>query len=116
MCLLYYREDALGELSKSASDSLLAASCAYDDDLRETGHYIASSVLQPAGTGSMLRVWRGQVTVMERPVSVGEEQLGGFLLVEAGDLNDAIRIGAKSPLARLGHVEVRLVKEIPRER
>ena len=80
-------------------------------ELLQSGHYIASARLQPAESATTVRVRDGTVFVSAGPVAETTEQLGGFYLIDARDLNDAIRIAAKMSGARLGWIDVRPLKE-----
>ena len=75
---------------------------AYREELRQGGYLIASSPLQPVRTATTIRVRNGKVSITDGPFAETREQLGGFYLIEARDLNDAIRVASKMPPARLG--------------
>jgi len=82
------------------------------DRLRESGRLLAAEALQPVQTSTTVRVRNGRVAVTDGPFAETKEQLAGFYLVEARDLNEAIQIAAKIPPAREGCVEVRPVREL----
>ena len=82
------------------------------DGFRERGLLLAAEALQPVDTATTVRVRNGKVTVTDGPFAETKEQLAGFYLVDARDLNDAIQIAAKIPPAREGSVEVRPVREL----
>ncbi len=82
------------------------------DDLRKSGRLLAAEALQPVDTASSVRVRNGQVVVTDGPFIETKEHLAGFYLVDARDLNDAIRIAARIPPAREGTVEVRPVRAL----
>lgn len=84
----------------------------YLESLKANGQYIAASPLQPARTASTLRVHNGALSVTDGPFVETKEQLAGFYLIEARDLNDAIRLAAKTPSSRLGTIEIRPLKEL----
>lgn len=113
LCLVYYDEAKLEALSASEHDALMSESLAYDEELRKSGHYIVSNALQPARMATTLRVRGGRVAMAGGPCAETGEQLGGFILIEARDLNEAIRVAAKIPPARLGCIEVRPVRGTP---
>jgi hypothetical protein len=79
------------------------------DGLRERGVLLAAEALQPIETAATVRVRNGKVSVTDGPFAETKEQLGGFYLIEARDLNDAIQVASKIPSARLGSIEVRPV-------
>jgi hypothetical protein len=112
LCLVYYDEKKLDALSKDEYDALVREALAYDDELRKGGHYVASDALQSVRTATTLRVANGRLSTTDGPFAETKEQLGGFILIEARDLNEAIRLAAKIPPARLGCLEVRPVKEL----
>jgi hypothetical protein len=111
LCLVYYAEKKLDALSESDEHALLDEVLAYGEALRHSGHYIASDGFQPVRAAMTVRVRNGQVSTSDGPVAETKEQLGGFMLIEARDLNDAIRVASKIPPGRLGCVEVRPVRE-----
>lgn len=109
LCLVYSDEEKLHTLPDSPEDAECAA---YDDTLRESGHRIAAEALEPVQTATTVRVRNGKASVTDGPFAETKEQLAGFYLVEARDLNEAIRIAAKIPAARVGSVEVRPVRQL----
>ncbi len=82
------------------------------DGLRQSGVLLAAEALQPTDTAATVRVRNGNVSVVDGPFAETKEQLAGFYLIEARDLNDAIQIAAKIPPAREGSVEVRPIREL----
>jgi hypothetical protein len=115
LCLVYIDEKKLDALSKSELNALIDESLAYDEMLRKSGHYIASDALQPVHAATTLRVQKGKVSTTDGPFAETKEQLGGFILINARDLNDAIQVAAKIPPARLGCIEVRPIKELKQQ-
>jgi hypothetical protein len=112
LCLVYGEEKALDALSKGEMDVLVDKSLAYDDVLRKSGHYLVSEALQPVKDAKTVRVRSGEVSITDGPFAETKEQLLGFILIEAGGLNDAVRIAAKIPMASLGSIEVRPVLDL----
>ena len=82
------------------------------DDMRKKGRLLAAEPLFPVQTAKTVRVRSGQVSITDGPFAETKEQLAGFYLVEARDLNEAIQIAAKIPPARTGSIEVRPVREL----
>lgn len=82
-------------------------------DLAARGQYLAANPLQPVATATSVRVRNGKRIVTDGPFAETREQLGGYFLVEASDLDEAVRIAARIPGARKGTIEVRPVLEIP---
>jgi hypothetical protein len=115
LCLVYLEEKKLYALSKSESEALIKESLAYDDELRRSGHYIVSNALQPVRFATTVRAQRGNVSVTDGPFAETKEQLGGFVLIEARDLNDAIHVASKIPPGRLGCIEVRPIMELSQQ-
>ncbi|MGH7673284.1 MAG: YciI family protein [Gemmatimonadales bacterium] len=105
LCLVYGDEN---ELHTVPDRECLA----YDDALRTSGRGLASEALQPAETAATVRVRNGKVSVTDGPFAETKEQLAGFYLIEARDLDEAIQVAAKIPPARVGSVEVRPIRPI----
>ena len=112
LCLVYYDEKKLAALTQAELDALIEEALAYDDELRKGGHYIASDALQPVSTATTLRVHKSKVSLTDGPFAETKEQLGGFILIEARDLNEALHVASKIPPARLGSIEVRPVWDL----
>ncbi len=85
---------------------------AYSDGLKKSGALLAAEPLHPVATATTVRVRNGKVTVTDGPFAETKEQLAGFYLIEARDLNEAIQVAAKIPPAREGSIEVRPVREL----
>lgn len=105
LCLVYGEENKIGAMN---DDECMA----YDETLRKGGQCIASEALQPVQTATTVRVRNGKLAVTDGPFAETNEQLAGFYLVDARDLNDAIQIASQIPPARVGSVEVRPVREL----
>ena len=86
---------------------------AYTDDIRKSGHWLGGEALQPTQTATTIRVREGKVSTTDGPFAETKEQLGGFYMVEAKDLNDAIQVASRIPGAKHGSIEVRPVMSIP---
>jgi hypothetical protein len=110
MLLIYLDEQAL---SQAERDECYAASTQYAHRLNATGHYRACAPLYPTTTATSVRVREGQKLVTDGPFAETREQLGGFFLIDARDLDEAISIAAQIPAGRHGTVEVRPIIEIP---
>ncbi|MGH7545233.1 MAG: YciI family protein [Gemmatimonadota bacterium] len=85
---------------------------AYDAALRKDGRCVASEALQPVETATTVRVRDGKVSITDGPFAETKEQLAGFYLIEARDLNEAIQVASQIPPARVGSVEVRPIRPI----
>jgi len=103
--------DAAGALPASEYSAIVSEALDYREELRQSGYSIASSLLQSAQAATTIRVRNGKLSIADGPFAKTKEQLGGFYLIEASDLNDAIRVASKMPPARLGCIEVRPIAE-----
>jgi hypothetical protein len=112
LCMVLVDENKLNAMSPAESQALDDESLDYDAVLRNRGHLVAAQALQSVRTATVVRVRNGEVMVTDGPFAETHEQVGGFILVEAKDLNEAIQIASKIPAIRLGGVEVRPVKEL----
>jgi hypothetical protein len=115
LCLVYTDERKLDAMAKSEWDALVDEHLAYDEVLRKSGHWIVAQALQPTRAATTVRVRNGNASVTDGPFAETKEQLGGFFLIEARDLNDAIQVASKIPSARLGSIEVRPIRELTRQ-
>jgi hypothetical protein len=111
LCLIYDEEEKLNALDRSEWDSLLGEYFAFTNDLRESGHFLAGESLQPVQTATTVRVRNGKISTTDGPFAETKEQLGGFYLIDARDLNDAIQVASRIPSARIGSIEVRPIEE-----
>ena len=105
LCLVYGEERALASMDDRHC-------LAFDADVRASGHCIVSEALQPVATATTVRVRNGKVSVTDGPFAETKEALAGFYLVEARDLNEAIRLASHIPPAQVGSIEVRPVRPI----
>ena len=105
LCLVYGEEKAIQSMNdRHCLD--------YDEAIRASGHCIASEALQPVATATTVRVRNGQVSVTDGPFAETKEQLAGFYMIDASDLNEAIQIASRIPPARVGSIEVRPMRPI----
>ena len=109
LCMIYENEKAWESLPKDQVDAIMGEYFAFTDDLRRTNRYVAGEALQPTETATTVRVRNGKVSTTDGPFAETKEQLGGFYLIDAKDLNEAIQIAARIPSARLGSIEIRPV-------
>jgi hypothetical protein len=105
LCLVYLDEKRLDELPDEDC-------VAYDAELRKSGACLASEALQSVQTATTVRIRNGRLSVTDGPFAETKEQLAGFYMIEARDLNEAIQIASKIPPARVGCVEVRPIRPI----
>ena len=111
LCLIYDEEKQLAKMPKSESDAFMGEYFAFTEGIRQSGHYVGGEALQPVQTATTVRIRNGKVSTTDGPFAETREQLGGYYLINARDLNDAIQVAAKIPSARLGSVEVRPIQE-----
>ena len=114
LCLIYDEEKKLNGMSKGESDAFMGEYFAFTQDIRDRGQYVSGEALQPVGTATTVRVRNGATVTTDGPFAETTEQLGGFYLIEARDLNEAIRLASRMPPARLGAIEVRPLRETHR--
>jgi hypothetical protein len=112
LCMIVLDEKKLHALSESELQALDDVSLDYDDALRKKGHILAAQALQSVASATTVRLRDGKVSITDGPFAETHEQVGGFILIEAKDLNEAIQIASHIPVIRLGAVEVRPVKEL----
>jgi hypothetical protein len=110
LCLVYEDEEKIDALAELESECIAAENLEYLGELERSGHSVAAARLQPAETATTIRVRDGSVFIANGAAGA-RERLGAFYLIDARDLNDAIRIAAKMPWARLGWIEVRPLEE-----
>jgi len=114
LCLVYSVEDPANVLSGSEEQALIDESLEYDEQLRKNGHFITANALQAPEAAAIVHVRSGRVSVTDGPFAETKEQVAGFILIEARDLNEAIQVASKIPPARYGFVEVRPIRELVR--
>jgi hypothetical protein len=112
LCLIMIDEHKLAALSGADAKALEDVSIDYANMLAERGQLLSTYALQPTQSATSIRVQSGKVLVTDGPFAESNEQVGGYLLIEAADLNEAIAIAAKQPGAVLGGAEIRPVLEL----
>lgn len=113
LCLVYFELKDLLALSREERIVLDRESLAYDEELKRGGHFIAAQALQSPSKARTVRVRGGKRIVTDGPFAETKEQLGGFILIQAKTLAQAVKLGAGIPLAKLGRIEVRPIYNIP---
>jgi hypothetical protein len=111
LCLIYDEEKKLNDMPKNEADQFMGEYFAFTEGIKQSGHYIGGEALQPVQTATTVRVRNGKVSTTDGPFAETKEQLGGYYLINARDLNDAIQVASKIPSARIGTVEVRPIME-----
>lgn len=100
-------------MSKSECDAMIQETMAYCETLKKTGRLLAVEQLESGQTAMTVRVRNGKTTVTDGPFAETKEQLGGYFLIEASDLNEALQVAWKFPSVRFGTMEVRPVRDLP---
>lgn len=112
LCMVFVDEAKLEALSPAESQALDDISLDYDTTLRQKGHFLAAQALQSVRTAAVVSIRDGQVKVTDGPFAEAREQVGGFILIEARDRDEAIEVASRIPAIQLGGIEVRPVKEL----
>lgn len=115
LCLAYYEEKKSAALAPAELEALVSQCPALDEGLRRSGHLVVQASLGAPGASMSIRPRNGHATVTDGPFAETKEQIGGFFIIEARDLNEAIRVASKHPAAQLGErvgwgVEVRPIE------
>jgi hypothetical protein len=113
LCLIYSDESQWPKMSEQDIGKMMGEYMAFGADIQKSGNYIGGNRLQPTQTATTVRIRNGKMSTTDGPFAETKEQLGGYYLVEAKDLNDAIQIASRIPGARHGSVEVRPIAETP---
>jgi len=113
LCLVYFEAKGLAALSPAERVVLDRDSLAYDLALQKSGHFVAAEALQSPAQARTVSVRRGKRSVTDGPFAETKEQLGGFILIQARNMREAVKLGAGIPLAKLGRIEVRPIYHIP---
>lgn len=112
VALVYYDEDIMNNMSQAEWDNLNQECMGCVEKLSAGGHFITGEPLHPVDSATSVRVRDGEITTTDGPFAETREQLAGFYLLEARDLNEAISLAGKIPPARFGCIEVRPVREL----
>jgi hypothetical protein len=116
LCVICYEQSKFDTLSKRELDALVADSLAYDDELRRGGHYLYSGALQSVSTAATLCTQSDKLLVTDGPFAETKEHIGGFIVIEARDREEAVRLASKIPPGRLGPIELRPNQELEARR
>jgi len=107
LCLIYSDEKQWAALSDADRQAMYQEYGAFTEGIKKSGHFKGGNALEKSDTGTIVRVRDGKTSTTDGPFAETKEQLGGYYLVEARDLNEAIAIAARIPGARYGAIEVR---------
>ncbi len=113
MCLIYEQESQWATMSDAEKGAIYADYYKFQDEIKKSGHYVAGDPLEPTHTATTVRVRSGKAQTTDGPFAETKEQLGGYYLIEAKDLDEAVAIAGRIPGARFGSIEVRPVMVVP---
>jgi hypothetical protein len=116
MFTIYHDESVLDAMPEQEMQTLVDSAIEYAEEIRRSGHYIASDALQRTGTARTIRVRAGNVSTTVGPFVETKEKLGGFFVIEAKDMDEACAVAARFPPARVAVIEVRPVQELKHSR
>ena len=111
LCLVYHEESKRITMSREETDAIFDALLEYRDALRRSGHFVASAPPSVEQSATTLRIWNGSMSITDGPAAGPGDYLSGFYVIDAFDLNDAIRVVSRMPSARLGSIELRPLTE-----
>jgi len=112
LCAIYIDENKLNGMSADEYSGMARAYNDYEEEVRKDGKLLAAEALEPIHTATIVRVRDGKSSVTDGPFAETKEQLAGFFLVDAADINDAVNIASGMPQARIGSIEVRPLKDL----
>ena len=115
LLLIYGAENHWETLTEAERQNMIQQFLAFREDLHKTGKYVGGNPLQPVSTARTVRIRSGKKLVTDGPFAETKEQLGGYFLVEAKDLDEALALAARIPSVSWGSIEVRLVVMRQRE-
>jgi hypothetical protein len=113
LCLIYDAEKVWKDMPEAEAGQMFGEYMKFTSDIKASGHFVAGEALQPISTATTVRVRDGKTTTTDGPFAETREQLGGFYLIEAKDLDEATMIAAKIPSAKIGSIEVRPIMKTP---
>ena len=113
LLLIYGDEKTWGAMNDAARNEMFAEYMKFTQDIKASGHFRAGDALQPIHTATTVRVRDGKTATTDGPFAETREQLGGYYLVEAKDLDEATKIAARIPGAAIGSIEVRPIMVFP---
>jgi len=106
---IYENEKAWESLPEAESQQVMGEYMAFTESIQKSGNYAAGEALQPTATATTVRIREGKRLTTDGPFAETKEQLGGFYLIDAANLDEAIAIASRIPAARSGSIEVRPV-------
>src|SRR6476619_7316934 len=115
LCLIYSDETQWPKLPETDVLAIMSEYRAFGDGIKASGHYIAGHRLEPTSTATTVRIRNGKLSTTDGPFAETKEQLGGFYMIDAKDLNEAIQVAARIPSVKIGSVEVRPVVDFSQQ-
>ena len=112
MLLIYDAESQWASMSEQQKGQMFQEYMSFTDGIKKSGHYVSGDPLQPTGTATTVRVRNGKTASTDGPFAETKEQLGGYYIVKAANLDEATGIAARIPSARIGSIEVRPIMEV----
>jgi hypothetical protein len=112
LCMIFYDEKRLKALTEPELQALTDKALDYDNVMREGGHFVTAGALELVESATTLRMRNGKLSITDGPFAETNEQIGGFIVIEARDLNEAIQVASRVPPSLLGGVELRPIKEL----
>jgi hypothetical protein len=111
LCLIYEDQQAWQNMSEADMQKGMAEYNAFTENIKKNGYYVGGEALQPTSTAKSVQVRNGKISTTDGPYVETKEQLGGYYLIKAKDLNDAVQVASRIPGAKHGTVEVRPIME-----
>ncbi|HEY1953118.1 MAG TPA: YciI family protein [Gemmatimonadaceae bacterium] len=111
LCLIYDNEQAWQQFPADVQQNYMGEYRAFTDSIKKSGQFVGANQLQPTHSATTVRSRNGKLSTTDGPYAETKEQLGGYYLIDAKDLNDAIQVASRIPSARSGSIEVRPVVE-----
>jgi hypothetical protein len=100
----------MANMSEADGNAFMGEYFAFTEAIKTSGHYISGEALKPVNTATTIRMRNGKMSTTDGPFAETKEQLGGFYMIEARDLNDALQVASRIPSARYGSIEVRPIE------
>jgi hypothetical protein len=116
MFTIYHDQTVMDAMPERELQALVDSAIEYSEEIRRSGHYVASDALQRTATARTIRVRADKVSTTASPFAETKEQLGGFFVIEAKDMDEACAVAARFPPARVAVIEVRPVQELKHSR
>ena len=115
LCLIYDEEAKMANMSPEEGEQFMGEYFQFTEEVKNSGKYVAGEALHPVSAATTLRIRNGKVSTTDGPFAETKEQLGGFYLIEARDLNEALQVAQRIPSARTGSIEIRPVVDFSQE-